>query len=83
MGFLEMIVALVAIGAFAKIMQSRYQAQQQQAETRLPDTDVLRLREEITLLKDRIAVLERVVTENNRSLELDREIERLRHNDRV
>jgi len=82
MGFLEMIVALVAIGAFAKIMQSRYQAQQQ-ADSRLPDTDVLRLREEITLLKDRIAVIERVVTENNRSLELDREIERLRHNDRV
>lgn len=82
MGFAEVIVVLVLIGAFAKVMQSRHQAQQQ-AEPRWADTDVLRLREEIVLLKDRIAVLERVVTENNRSLELDREIERLRHNDRV
>jgi hypothetical protein len=81
MGLWEMIVAVVAIGAFAKIMQARYQSQQ--GEPSLPDVDVLRLREEMALLKDRIAVLEGVITDNNRSLELDREIERLRDNDRV
>ena len=82
MGFAEVVLVLIALGVFAKVMQSRNQASQD-AEPQLPDTEVLRLREEIVLLKDRIAVLERVVTENNRSLELDREIERLRHNDRV
>jgi hypothetical protein len=81
MGLFELIVALVFIGAVAKVMQARYDAHR--SGSSLPDVDALRLREEITLLKDRIAVLERVITENNHSLELDREIERLRHNDRV
>jgi len=81
MNLWEMIVIVVAIGAFARVMQLRYEAKR--GEPSLPDADTSRLREEITLLKDRIAVLERVVTETNRSVELDREIERLRHNDRV
>ncbi|MGN6817165.1 MAG: hypothetical protein ACTHJR_00670 [Sphingomonas sp.] len=41
------------------------------------------LRNEITSLKDRIAVLERVITDtNNSSANLDREIEALRNRDR-
>ena len=38
----------------------------------------LRLKEEITDLKGRIATLERIATDNNSALDLDREIERLR-----
>lgn len=37
-----------------------------------------RLQEEIRTLKDRIAVLERVITDNHSSVSLDREIEKLR-----
>jgi predicted nucleic acid-binding Zn-ribbon protein len=41
------------------------------------------LRHEITSLKDRIAVLERVITDtNSSSANLDREIEALRNRDR-
>jgi hypothetical protein len=40
------------------------------------------LREDIRTLKDRIAVLERVITDTNNSSNLDREIEKLRHQDR-
>jgi cell division protein FtsB len=41
-----------------------------------PDSD--RLRDEVKVLKDRIAVLERLATDNNRAIELDREIDKLR-----
>jgi len=40
------------------------------------------LREDIRGLKDRIAVLERVITDTNTSSNLDREIEQLRNIDR-
>ena len=36
------------------------------------------MRDEIKVLKDRIQVLERIATENNRAIDLDREIEKLR-----
>jgi len=41
-----------------------------------------RLRDDIRGLKERIAVLERVITDTNNSSNLDREIEKLRHQDR-
>jgi hypothetical protein len=41
-----------------------------------------RLREDIRGLKERIAVLERVITDTNTSSNLDREIEKLRNTDR-
>jgi hypothetical protein len=37
-----------------------------------------RLQEEVRTLKDRIAVLERVITDNHSASDLDREIEKLR-----
>ena len=40
--------------------------------------EVAALRAELGLFKDRIAVLERIATENDRSVMLDREIEKLR-----
>ncbi|HEX4693459.1 hypothetical protein [Sphingomonas sp.] len=41
-----------------------------------------KLREDIRGLKERIAVLERVITDTNSSTQLDREIEKLRNQDR-
>ena len=40
-----------------------------------------RLREELRALKERVAVLERIATENDRGMTLDREIEALRNRD--
>ncbi len=42
------------------------------------DPDADRMREEITALKERIQVLERVITDTNSASALDREIEKLR-----
>ncbi len=43
-----------------------------------PDPDAERMREEIRTLKERIAVLERIATDTNSAVSLDREIEKLR-----
>ena len=43
-----------------------------------PDPEVDRQREEIKALKERIAVLERLATDNHSASALDREIEKLR-----
>ena len=45
-------------------------------------TENRQLREDIRGLKERIAVLERVITDTNTSSNLDREIEKLRNTDR-
>ncbi|WP_447415024.1 hypothetical protein, partial [Clostridium perfringens] len=42
------------------------------------DEDNRRLREEVRSLKERVQVLERVITDNRSSIDLDREIDRLR-----
>jgi hypothetical protein len=42
------------------------------------DTDMLRLRDEVRQLSERIRVLERVITDNHSSAGLESEIERLR-----
>jgi len=70
-----MVVMIVLITAIAKTTRSRHQAL-----GRHPDTsaDHRRAEQEILALKERIAVLERVVTENHGSIDLDRQIERLR-----
>ena len=44
------------------------------------DPDADRLREEVKQLKERIAVLERLATDTNGAVALDREIETLRRN---
>ncbi len=84
MGFWEAAIVIVAITAIASIVKTRYRAMngivadEDGNERRAVDPDAVRLREEMKLLKDRIAVLERLATDNNRALDLDREIERLR-----
>lgn len=77
----EMMVVLIVLVAVAgKIMQARYKAAQR-ADFQGPQdaADAQRQRDEIRTLKERIAVLERLATENNDSgARLDREIEKLR-----
>jgi hypothetical protein len=82
----EMVVLIVAITAIAGVFRAKYghgrrrhQGDEAQAvDYRDPDAD--RLREEIRMLRDRIHVLERIVTDGDerRSITLEREIEALR-----
>lgn len=74
-GMVVMIVLIVTIG---KVLSRRYAALGRQRGAEVQSADAMRTTEEVRQLKERIAVLERVITENHGSLGLDREIERLR-----
>ncbi len=72
-----MVVCIVLIVAVSRVLRAKYRAQGSliyPADT----ADTLRLREEVSQMKQRIQVLERVITDNHKSVDLDREIERLR-----
>lgn len=71
-----MIVLIVLIVTIGKVLSRRYAAFGEQQPVQ--SADAMRAAEEVRLLKERVAVLERVVTDNHGSLGLDREIERLR-----
>lgn len=78
MQWAEMVVAIVLIVTVGRVLRARHRATltSQPAE----DTpEAARLSEEVRALKERIAVLERLATDDNsNSARLDREIERLR-----
>ena len=86
-----MIVAIVAIISFTRLQRDRLGLPSGRRRDRLNagvpqnDGEAERLRAEVRQLKDRIAVLERIVTDTdrNRGLELEREIEALRHDKEV
>lgn len=85
MNAFEMVVLIVAISAVASIFRAKYggvrrgrNAEEVFVGTTLPDPDTGRMREEIKTLKERIAVLERLATDTNSAVALDREIEKLR-----
>jgi uncharacterized membrane protein len=71
----EMVVLIVAIVMFASVMRARY-AGKRREEAAADDPEIARSREEIRALKERIAVLERIATDKESTLE--RQIERLR-----
>lgn len=85
MGWAEMVVAIVAIGAIGSVLRARYGVgkDHQGNEFRYDDSGVRteneQLKNELRGLKERIAVLERLATDSNDSgARLDREIEKLR-----
>ena len=71
-GLFTMVVLIVLIVSLTRLAQSRH------ARDAATAPDAARLEGEVQALKDRVAVLERILTENDRGLALDREIERLR-----
>ncbi len=79
-----MVIAIVTIVMIASIFKARYKArhgiiEDEDGNERLAiDPDATRLREEVKGLKERIAVLERLATDDNGARALDREIEKLR-----
>ena len=77
MSFWTAVVIMVFLVMGARVMRARYDAQGAMP-TLARDPDARRLREEVQALKDRIAVLERLATDDNGTARLDREIEKLR-----
>ncbi|MET3712898.1 hypothetical protein ABIC65_003617 [Sphingomonas trueperi] len=87
----EMVVAIIIVITIGKVLQARYGvakgrdgrleglASRDPAEKFEAD----RLRDEIRSLKERVQVLERVITDNENSLRLDHEIEKLRDKNRI
>jgi hypothetical protein len=79
-----MVICIVTIVMIASIFKARYKARQgiiadEYGNERLAaDPDAARLRDEVRGLKERIAVLERLATDDNGARALDREIEKLR-----
>jgi prephenate dehydrogenase len=78
MNWAEMVVLIVLIGTIGKMFSSRRRDKGIGTDIIQADPDSARMREEIKMLKDRIAVLERITTDNNSATALDREIEKLR-----
>lgn len=72
-----MVIMIVLITTIGRVMTRRYNALADHRRG-AHDADAIRLGAEVRQLKERIAVLERVVTDNHGSIGLDREIERLR-----
>jgi hypothetical protein len=74
-----MVLGIVLITAIASVLRARMGIRKDRHGNELPmrdDAEVQRMREETKALKERVAVLERIATERNHSLE--HEIERLR-----
>ena len=84
MSLWTMIVLVVLIGSVAGVMQARYRAQAgigQDAggnQFRLPDPDNEELRKEVEELRERVKVLEKIVTDERDSHSLAEQIESLR-----
>jgi hypothetical protein len=82
MGPFEMVVAIVLIATVGSIIRAKNGIARDRKgneffrQTSSGETEALQA--EIRLLKDRIQVLERIATDNNRAVSLDAEIERLR-----
>jgi uncharacterized protein YlxW (UPF0749 family) len=73
-----MVVAIVAIVTYARTQRLKYSAERRNAPR--DDGESERLRAELRQLKDRVQVLERIVTDGDhgRAIALEREIEALR-----
>lgn len=79
----EMVVVIVLIVAIAGVFKSRNQARHGKGDDSIPvdrgDYEgAAQLQNEVKALKERISVLERLATDDQRNLELDREIAKLR-----
>jgi uncharacterized protein YlxW (UPF0749 family) len=71
-----MVVLIVLIAVIGSVLKKPRDGRRRGAE--VDHAENARLRNEVRQLKDRIQVLERVVTDNHGSIGLEREIDRLR-----
>lgn len=84
---LEMVVAIVLIVTIASVIKARYGIHKDKDGNEVyrggnadaaSVAENARLRDEVRALKERVQVLERVITDTEGSVRLDREIESLR-----
>lgn len=83
-----MVVAIIAIITIGKIIQSRHQAKYgiiedqdmlgNKTQRLANNSDTQAMQDEISELKERVKVLERIATDNTSALDVSREIEALR-----
>lgn len=83
-----MVVAIIAIITIGKIIQSKHQAKYgiiedqdmlgNKTQRLASNADTQALQNEISELKERIKVLERIATDNSSAIDVSREIEALR-----
>ncbi|MEH6826535.1 hypothetical protein [Parasphingorhabdus sp.] len=87
MGWPEAIVAIIIIVTIGRVMRSKYRAEHGILEDRRGnaigsqarnDPQSERLQEEVKYLKERVAVLEKIATDDRGARELENEIEKLR-----
>lgn len=80
----EMVVAIIVVVTIGSVLKARYGIRKDKHGNEYVHADPaetaenIRLRDEVRSLKERVQVLERVITDNNSSLRLDAEIEKLR-----
>ncbi len=74
-----LVLGIVLITALARVSREKYRAMERAGEDHALPADAIASREEIRQLKERIAVLERVITDNHGSADLSRQIEELRN----
>lgn len=72
-----MVIAIVMITAITRVQREKYRAIGRDGERAMP-AETIASREEVRQLKERIAVLERLATDNHGSTDLSRQIDELR-----
>lgn len=77
MNALELVFGIVVVVTIAKVLRDRYHYQASTPPA-ADGIDTIRLQDEVRHLKERVQVLERVITDNHGSADLDRQIEQLR-----
>ncbi len=78
MGPFSIVVMIILIVVIGKVVGERYRAMERVGRQEIESIDSIMVRDEMRQMKERIAVLERIITNNHGSIDLDREIERLR-----
>ena len=73
-----MVVAIILIVTIGRISKERYRAQGRLEAQPIDTAETMAARDEVRKLKERVQVLERVITDDRKSVDLDREIEQLR-----
>lgn len=87
MGWAEAVVAIIIIVTIGRVLRSKYRAEHGILEDHKGnaigsqtrhDPEADRLRDEVKYLKERVAVLEKIATDDRGARELENEIEKLR-----
>jgi uncharacterized protein YlxW (UPF0749 family) len=77
----EMVVIIVVAVMIASVLRSRYQARGNSESNPAAEAENLRLREDVKQLKDRVRVLEQIVTDSG--AQTAAQIEALREGNRI